>query len=48
LSFFVKFIESNQEFFIKIEVVNDLLCWCNWHNRSINFDENFFAPLQEF
>jgi len=29
LSFFVKFTESNQEFFIKTEVVNDLLCGCN-------------------
>jgi len=27
------------EFFIKIETLNmdDLLCWCNSHNSSVNF-----------
>jgi len=48
LSFFVKIIESNQEFFIKTEIVNDLLCGCNWHNRSINFDEKFLFRFKKF
>jgi len=43
---FVKFLELHQDFFIKIEVVNndDFLCWCKWHNLIINFDKNSFLP----
>jgi len=41
LSFFVKFSESNQDFLIKIEVVNkdDLLCLCNWPNLKVSYDK---------
>jgi len=49
-SFLVKFFEWNKDFFIKIEVVNkdDLLCWCNWHHPSVNFDENLLFRFKRF
>jgi len=28
--------------------VNDVLCWYNWHNRSINFDEKSLFRLKKF
>jgi len=46
-SFFVKFLELDQNFFIKIGVVNkeDLFYWCNWHNPSVNFDKKISTNL---
>jgi len=42
-NFFFKFLELDQDFFIKIEVVNknDFLCWSNWHNSNVKFDKKF-------
>jgi len=39
---FVKLLELDQDFSIKIEIVNNdgFLCWCNRHNLIVNFDEN--------
>jgi len=47
---FVKFLELDQYFFIKIEVVNSdgFLYWCNWHNLIINFDKNSFLRFKKF
>jgi len=48
--FFVKFLELDKFFFIKIEVVNKdgFLCWCNWNNPSVNFDEKLLLRFKKF
>jgi len=45
-SFFVKFFESNQDFFIKTK--DGLFCWCNWHNHNVNFDEKSLLHFTKF
>jgi len=48
--FSIKFLESDQYFFIKIEVVNkaDFLYWCNWYNPSVNFGEKYLFQFKKF
>jgi len=47
--FFIKFIESDQKIFIKIEIGNkdDLCFWCNWHNPNVNFSEKFLLYFKK-
>jgi len=48
--FFVKFSKSDQDFLIKIEVVNkdDLLCLCNWPNLRVSHDKKSLLRFKKF
>jgi len=50
MQFCLKFLKLDQNFFIKMEVLNKdcLLCWCNGHNLRVNFDEKSLFCFEKF